>query len=442
LHPIGIGRVVLGATALESLEEVVGAGAGRRVALVADATPMLRGPDDLKEEVAARLADSDTRTIILGGDTGYVVADPVTVTSVAQRVPPDATLVSVGSGTITDIAKAAAREAGAERHVAVQTAASVNGYSDDLSVLLLRGAKRTVQSRWPDALLIDIPTLSSAPRLMTAAGFGDACATFTASADWYLASVLGVEMAYSETLVALARGYGERLLTLASGIGAAEPAPEALEQLAWILTLSGLAMGAAGRTAPGSGTEHAISHLFDMAALSERRPPSLHGIQVGLGSVLSSIVWVRFTDRITRGDFDFTVPPDPAATGRQVESAFGRLDPTGAVVEECQAAYDRKLTHWERMRDRLGDAVVRWGEHAERLSALLVGPDALVDALTSAGLPLGPLDRHAVRWALANCHLMRDRVGVVDAAALLGTWTEDEIDAVLDEAQTLGCRLE
>ena len=38
----------------------------------------------------------------------------------------------------------------------VQTAASVNAFSDDMAVLLKAGAKRTVPSRWPDALLVDL----------------------------------------------------------------------------------------------------------------------------------------------------------------------------------------------------------------------------------------------------------------------------------------------
>ena len=42
--------------------------------------------------------------------------------------------------------------------------------------------------------------------------------------------------------------------------------PEILAELADRMTLTGMAMGVAGRTAPLSGTEHLISHLLDMAA--------------------------------------------------------------------------------------------------------------------------------------------------------------------------------
>ena len=51
-------------------------------------------------------------------------------------------ILSVGSGTIADIGKVVSARLGLP-HVVVQTAASVNGFSDDQSVLLVDGVKRT-----------------------------------------------------------------------------------------------------------------------------------------------------------------------------------------------------------------------------------------------------------------------------------------------------------
>ena len=68
--------------------------------------------------------------------------------------------VVVGSGTITDVCKEATRRTGGSPLVVVQTAASVNAFSDDMAVLLKSGTKRTVPSRWPDALLVDLKALA------------------------------------------------------------------------------------------------------------------------------------------------------------------------------------------------------------------------------------------------------------------------------------------
>ena len=100
-------------------------------------------------------------------------------------------LISVGSGTVADIGKAVSRRCRQLPHVVVQTAASVNGFADDQSVLLVDGVKRTTATRWPDRLVIDTDVLSLAPPSLNRAGLGDLMATFTAPADWLLASFVG-----------------------------------------------------------------------------------------------------------------------------------------------------------------------------------------------------------------------------------------------------------
>ena len=50
-----------------------------------------------------------------------------------------------------------------------------------------------------------VDVLVDAPVAMTASGFADLIAMFTAPADWYLANLLGMDDSYSPTVVALAR---------------------------------------------------------------------------------------------------------------------------------------------------------------------------------------------------------------------------------------------
>ena len=62
---------------------------------------------------------------------------------------------------MTDIAKAVSARLGGIPHVAVQTAASVNGFADGESVLLVDGVKRTTTTRWPDRLVADPDVLAT-----------------------------------------------------------------------------------------------------------------------------------------------------------------------------------------------------------------------------------------------------------------------------------------
>jgi glycerol-1-phosphate dehydrogenase [NAD(P)+] len=43
-----------------------------------------------------------------------------------------------------------------------------------------------------------------------------------------------------------------------------------------------------------------------------------------------------------------------------------------------------------------------------------------------------------VRWALENCHLMRDRFTVADLAFFLGIWTGAHVEDLLAESAAFG----
>ena len=66
-------------------------------------------------------------------------------------------------------------------------------------------------------------------------------------------------------------------------------------------------------------------------------------------------------------------------------------------------------------------------------------------AVSHPGIPVRDLDppipADTVRWALANCHLMRDRFSIVDLAFFLGAWGPGAPDEVLADAARLGAGL-
>ena len=126
----------------------------------------------------------------------------------------------------------------------------------------------------------------------------------------------------------------------------------------------------------------------------------------------------------------------------RVDSAFGHLDPAGATADECWLDYERKLERW---RTRTGAAELlqeRWTALDAELDAILTPASRLVGALRAAGAPLRMselgVDAARLRWALANCHLMRDRFTVADLAFFMGIFNDDGIDELLDSAALLG----
>jgi glycerol-1-phosphate dehydrogenase [NAD(P)+] len=414
------------------------------VAVLADRRPMATVAGEVKATVANALsaAGMAVRRVTLGDELARSRADAGTLDRAVAESAGASVVVSVGSGTVVDIGKALSARLDGVPHVAVQTAASVSGYADDRSVLLVDGVKRTTATRWPERLLIDSDVISRAPVELNRAGLGDLLATYTAPADWLLARFVGQDDSYSPFAVALSRSHVDTVLDRADAIHRGDP--DALENLTASLTLGGIAMGVAGDTAPGSGMEHNVGHLLEMA---ERpgAPAPLHGAKVGALAVLAAMLWMRVRTVARGGGLRSLRFPSPEEMEPRVRGAFATLDPTGLMGQECWRAYSRKLQRWHEARPELATLWERWPALDEQLDGLLASPERLVGALRAARAPirltqLGVRDTTA-RWALAHGHLMRERFTVADLAYFMGIWDAPDVDGLLVGAARLGAGL-
>jgi len=410
-----------------------------RVVLLADATLILRNGDDLKSLIEESLVkDFEVSRITLGAG-GHLYADDTALDAATKALEGAAAVVSVGSGTISDIAKVASSRQGDVPHVLVQTAASVDGYTDNVSVVLRAGAKRTIDSRWPEVVLADTEVISSAPAELNTSGFGELLSLFTAPADWWLAYQLGTDKSFHSTPRDL-------LLTFAGnpsqwGAGISKGNAVAVEQLTKVLAIRGIGTGIAGTTACLSGMEHLVSHMLDMYAAGHHLEVGLHGKQVGVASVVAAVTWEYLLDQIRAGrkielrnTFD--------GLEQTVASVFVVCDDTGALGAECWRDYSAKLTKL----DPAGDKVTELLSSAEKIENALgktfPNSENLLRGLHLAGAAYSPaqLDDWVTadiwKWAVKNCHLMRNRVTIVDLLDAAGWWTNNDVDEVLNRVET------
>ena len=424
-------ELVHSSRAFDSLPETVAAhGRPGQVVVLTDATPKFLASDDLLDLVLALLPAASVTMLGGGGGRAPVVVDEAAVTTAVAATVGKGCLVTLGSGTITDLGKLASLETGVPM-VAVQTAASVNGFSDDLSVVLRAGAKRTVQSTYPAALLIDHRLVAGAPVELNRAGLGECVGALVAPADWLLAATVGADSSYDPELVSTYHRPASQLMDIAGGIGQGHP--ESVASLARLLTLAGLAMGKAGRTAPLSGTEHAISHLLDMVAAGDH---GLHGAQVGVAAVVAACLWEVALASL---DLERTVAvPDDADMARSLAHALIRLD--HATIDECWSEYRVKPELWRGAPPGPGALV----SLAERAAVWLATPADIAGVLAAAGAPtrfseLDPaIDRDTARWAVANAHLLRSRFTILDLVVFTGGQLDRVVDDALDLAAEAG----
>ena len=81
----------------------------------------------------------------------------------------------------------------------------------------------------------------------------------------------------------------EKIVSQVSGLRRRDP--DAVQATTEGLVLSGIAMSFIGSSRPASGFEHYFSHLWEMMALERGKPYELHGIQVGVGTLLALRVY-------------------------------------------------------------------------------------------------------------------------------------------------------
>lgn len=365
--------------------------------------------------------------------TGSVRADEETVERAVADVGSKRLLISVGAGTLTDIAKVTAQRTGSH-HVAVQTACSINGFIADRSVLVIAGAKRTVVSRWPDMLVADVDILTAAPAGLNLAGVGDLSTVPNAVAEWQLAAWLGHGPAYDAAVVEQVLAAMPTLPSLAQATRDAEPG--GLADLARLLAGSGLSMGIVGSTAPASGSEHAVSHLLEMALSQRQAPAAPHGMQVTVATRLALRVW-QLVDRTISSSGARVRVPDESSSRDAVALAFAELG--NKTVEECWTAYNAKrnwlLEHQGDVEGMVGD----WDGFKRTVT--LPTPEQFDEISHASGLPTRASDLGAgyddrlLFWSLRNSHLLRERISIVDLADLLGVWADDAARSIVADAE-------
>ena len=420
---VRIGASVLDGAIADSLLRFV----GRDPLILSDGGPYRTPAGPVVDRLASHLG---CPVVQLG--TGTVRADEETIDRAVAEVGERRLLVSVGSGTLTDIAKVTALRTG-NHHVAVQTACSINGFIADRSVLVIAGAKRTVHSRWPDVLVADTDILTSAPWQLNLAGVGDLSTVPNAVAEWRLAARLGHGPPYAAAVVDGIIAANPVLPELARAARDAEP--EGIADLARLLAASGLSMGVVGSTAPASGTEHAVSHLMEMARSGKGRPVAAHGMQVTVATRLAVRVWQLVDATIRAGDAKVQVP-DEATSRDAVARAFAEFDPQTA--DECWTAYSAKR-NWLLAHQSAIEAVVsEWDAFVESLA--LASPEQFDEISHASELPtlaehLGDgYDDELLFWALRSSHLLRERISITDLADLLGVWSDKAAWAIVADA--------
>ncbi|MDX2079554.1 MAG: iron-containing alcohol dehydrogenase family protein [Terrimicrobiaceae bacterium] len=227
-------------------------------------------------------------------------------------------LIGLGGGKAIDAAKLAAHRRG-RPFLAIPTSLSNDGFGSPQASILVEGRRRSVPATMPFGVVVDTAVCLGAPDILWLSGVGDLSAKFTAIADWKLAFHETGEPV-DDFAALMADGTFYQLLARP------EHDLEGVRLLASALLLSGIAMSICGSSRPASGSEHLISHAFDLIATR----PRLHGLQVGLATAICARLQGRDTSDLDclfeRTGFWDALRREPFPTAEWLEAC--RIAPT------------------------------------------------------------------------------------------------------------------
>ncbi|HVV81923.1 MAG TPA: iron-containing alcohol dehydrogenase, partial [Kofleriaceae bacterium] len=317
-------------------------------------------------------------------------------------------VVSVGSGTLTDLGKMLAFRRGGLPHVAFGTAPSMNGFASVSASITSGGLKRSIRVAAPTAVFLDTRVLAAAPVRMIRAGLGDSLCRATAQTDWLLAHLL-LGRPYRTAPFALLAADEPELFAGAAALVAGDRA--VMRRLARTLVLSGCGMTLCGGSYPASQGEHLVSHYFDVMHPRDDDAAPLHGEQVGV----ATLAMARLQEELLRA----ATPPrlrESVTTFTGVTLHFG-----AALGLDCWREVAPKLMNADDAEERTARLATIWDDLRARVAALSLPAARLTSVLAAAGAATQPSQlgwaAPAFTDALAWARCLRDRYTFLDLAA-------------------------
>lgn len=318
---------------------------------------------------------------------GHIEPDEYAVGSLTMAFDPRCDVIlAVGSGVINDCCKVVAFAAGIPSMV-VCTAPSMDGYASNSASMVQNHVKVSLYVACPKVILADTDIVRTAPDVMLRAGLGDMLAKYVALCEWRISHVVH-EDPYCEEIAELMRASLRKIVAQADGLMKREDA--AIEAVIEGLVLSGIAMSFNETSRPASGLEHYFSHMWEMQALQTGKASDLHGIQVGVGTLLTMWLFEKFlfideidADKARKWMADFSEEEWLA----QVKRIFGSIAPGIIAIEN---KFHKNDAAWHEKRLQL--LLENWSAFRQAMREELPSYESIYALMERCGLPLTPAE--------------------------------------------------
>ncbi|MBP3437373.1 MAG: sn-glycerol-1-phosphate dehydrogenase [Clostridia bacterium] len=399
-HACGIDQVLIYSDALNELPALTAD--FHRITLVCDKNTYRVCGRRVKELLADKVKEC---LIYEDGANGFVVPNEDAVARLEGCVYEKTDLIiGVGSGVINDLCKYVSFAHGLPYFI-VATAPSMDGYASKGAAMIFNGMKVTTNADVPRVIIADTAVLKEAPLSMLKAGYGDMIGKYSCLNDWRLGALVNGEY-FCEFVYELTFKTVEVISKMGRAILSRDEA--SIATLMRGLVIVGIAMAYVGNSRPASGSEHHLSHYFEIVGLLRDEPYFCHGIDVAYSTYE--------TARLRRALLYIKSPEGKPFDIAEWEAAIYRVYGTEKNTDTAQQIIKlQKKIGWI-YEDRLSLYKEKWEEIREILASSPT-PERVGEMLGSVDLPLDDFERMYTREkrsdAIRYAKDLKDRYSVL-----------------------------
>jgi len=327
-HKCPIDYVLIGENACDELPRITESYTS--ILLVADKNTYKACGEAVAQKLGNRLAD----TLVYKTD-GILVPNEVAIDELQGHVTDTTDLIiGVGSGVINDLCKIVSFRNKLPYYI-VATAPSMDGYASKGSALILDGMKVTLNANVPKAIIADVKVLANAPFEMIQAGYGDIIGKYSCLNDWRLSALVNGEYLCPFVMNATYETV-EKTVKLADGIRERDTA--AIGALMEALVAVGILMAYVGNSRPASGSEHHLSHYFEIVGIERGEEYLAHGIDVCFSAIETAKIREALLaiDDIAAWEHSF----DKEAYEREIRRIYGSVADEVIALQNKMGWYD------------------------------------------------------------------------------------------------------
>lgn len=331
-------------------------------------------------------------------------------------------LIAIGSGTINDLTRYLSYKLN-KPYIVVGTAPSMDGYASVVSPLIVNGVKTTFNAVYPEAIFGELDILSSAPKKMLNAGFGDIIGKYNALADWELARIL-LDEYYCESIVSLVKKAIDKCTD--SGKSLKDRGEASIKNIMDSLILTGICIGMAGCSRPASGEEHHLSHCWEMQSIEDGTYGNwLHGNNVGVGTmvVIEAHKFIKNINITEIHEHRQYLELDATNWKNNIKSAYGVNEENVIKFKESKIVFDKT-----KREENFLKIYENWDEIQKISEKLILDTEKLTGLMELNEAPSKPQDlglsKNQFYYSLICAKDIRDRYGVFQMLEDIGVLEE------------------